>query len=185
MRCQARAWPDPTMIRRDGQRRGTARRAGAWVVARRECERRRRGNVAVAEQRQAGRRQLGLPRQRGGLGALQDDASIAGLMITTDAVVPRRRRTMSRPCATAAWAAWISEAVQSRLRGLKASEPWARASGPFVFSTPALAGPGTIWRIRKHGVFVVPTPYQRDRNRSRLSGGLRLRGRPATDALSR
>ena len=45
--------------------------------------------------------------------ALQDATSIAGLMITTEAMVaehPKRRRP--RPCQAAAWAAWTTDQLR-------------------------------------------------------------------------
>ena len=57
--------------------------------------------------------------------ALQDAASVAGLMITTEAMVAERlrRRRRPQPCQAAVWAAWTTDQQTRRVRGRAAAAP--------------------------------------------------------------
>ncbi|UOQ32878.1 hypothetical protein MUK76_26080 (plasmid) [Escherichia coli] len=91
--------------------------------------------------------------------ALQNAASIAGLMITTEAMVAEARRRTSRRCRRAAawvaWAAWISDAVGPVVR-----EP-DRASAVRSRQRPDIKAPRTGPEPGSDaGLFVVPAPRQ-------------------------
>ena len=66
--------------------------------------------------------------------ALQDAASVAGLLITTEAMVAERpKKKEARPCRAAAeWAEWTIDRLRHRARGRRhaAPEPTMRQRGP-------------------------------------------------------
>ena len=75
--------------------------------------------------------------------ALQDAASIAGLIVTTEATITEHPKKERRPCLAAAWAAWITE----ELSGVRSK----KRRGPGIsraFFMSARSPPNAVRRVR-------------------------------------
>ncbi len=132
--------------------------------------------------------------------ALQDAASVAGLLVTTEAMVaeapkkqPRRRRCRA---AAAAWAGWISEPLvptrRQTTKGAAEAAPFSIAVTSTQPARPPRAPPGRSrdahrrrrrrrnWRWRRGRTSAAPAPAPLRSRRGRTASSPRSRSRAAS-----